>query len=635
MLQEIRDKAQGWIAWAIVILITIPFALWGIQSYLGIGSEPVAANVNGVEITERALESQFQRFRQQLRDQLGAAYRPELFEDARMREQVLKRMVDEEVLLQASHEMGLRAGNSMVQAAILSMSAFHKDGRFNQQTYERSLQLQGLSPAGFEDRIRRALVSQQLTQAIESGVFITEHEIKENQRLQKQTREVSYFTIPASDFMVDNALSDGEVESYYKNNESSFNSPEKIKLEYLMLDAASIGETVTVDDELLRGFYDDNQDLYGLPEQRQASHILIQVGPDAEQAKVDEAKAKLEALAEKIRQGESFAELAKQNSQDPGSAAEGGDLGYFGKGVMDPAFESAVFSLTEGEVSEPVRSNFGFHLIKLTGIKQGSVKSFEEAKADVEKAYRLEEGEKRYFEMADELANLSYDDPTSLESAASALSLSVEQSDWMTRDQRDGVIANPKVLAAAFSDDVLKERNNSELIELDGTKSIVVRVLDHQEASVLPLEEVRSQIVEILSKQKAEQQAGAEAQKRLDEISSGKELMQVAGNYPVTGPISVDRNSRELPPALSSELFRTAKPKPGETSSSSIKLAQGDFAVFVLSQVTEGESSEAEADNKQQVDHLRRMYGQSYYQEVMDDLESRADVEILLKQTSE
>ncbi|MET0009783.1 MAG: peptidylprolyl isomerase, partial [Candidatus Thiodiazotropha sp. 6PLUC4] len=535
---------------------------------------------------------------------------------------------------QASHEMGLRAGNSMIQATILGMSMFHKDGRFDQQTYERALQLQGLSPAAFEDRVRRALVSEQLAQAIDNGVFVTNREVTESNRLQKQTRELSYFTIPAADFMVEDAVTESDIETYYKNNETVFIAPEKVKLEYILLDAAAIGETVTVSDELLRGFYDDNQDLYGLPEQRKASHILIQVAADAEQAKVDEALEKIDELAKKIDQQESFAELAKVHSQDPGSAAEGGDLGFFGKGIMDQAFEDAVFRLEEGAVSEPVRSSFGFHLIKLTGIKSGSVKPFEMAKAEVEKAYRLAEGEKLYFEMAEELANVSYDDPTSLEPAASELNLSIEQSDWMTRNQTEGVIAKPKVLGAAFSDDVLRERNNSELIELDSTSSVVVRILDHQEASVRPLDEVHDQISERLAKQKAEEQAGAEAEKRLAEINGDNPLLQAAGSYAVTGPVIVDRNSRELPPALSSELFRTVKPQPGEVMPGSVKLATGDFAVFVLSKVTEGESAEAEA-SKQQADQIRRLYGRSYYERVMDDLETRADIEILLKQSSE
>ncbi|MES9947108.1 MAG: SurA N-terminal domain-containing protein [Candidatus Thiodiazotropha sp.] len=633
MLQVIRDKAQGWIAWAIVILISIPFALWGIQSYLGVGSEPVAATVNGTEITQRTLDNQFQRFRQQLREQLGAGYRPEMFDDTRVRKEVLNRLIRDELLQQTSNRMGLRAGSSMIQSTILSMPTFQKDGRYDQQTYERALRLQGISAAGFEDRVRRALVSEQLSQAVQVGSFITQEELDERQRLVKQKREFSYFVLPASDFKLTEELSDDEIRSYYEANESAFISPEKVKVEYILLDATTAGGTIDVNEEILRGYYENNEDEFGLPEQRQASHILILVAADAEQNAVDEAQAKIDALAERLSNGESFAELAKQNSQDPGSAATGGDLGLFGKGVMDPAFEAAVFALEEGEVSEPVRSSFGFHLIKLTGIKDGSVKPFDEARTQVEAVYRKFEGERLYFEMAEQLADLSYEDPGSLEPAASALELDIQQSDWITREQGSGVFAKPKVRTATYSDDVLKENNNSELIEIDGTSSLVLRVLDHQESSVKPLDEVKDQISETLQQQKAEQQTEAEAEKRLAEITAGSALSDVAGSYAVTGPLSVDRNDRQIPPGLSSALFRTAKPGAGGSTPGSAKLAGGDFAIYLLTGVTEG-VVDAET-NQQQLDSLRRMLARDHYEMVLNDLESRADVEILLNTESE
>ncbi|WP_316368006.1 SurA N-terminal domain-containing protein [Candidatus Thiodiazotropha sp. CDECU1] len=633
MLQVIRDKAQGWIAWAIVILISIPFALWGIQSYLGVGSEPVAATVNGTEITQRTLDNQFQRFRQQLREQLGAGYRPEMFDDTRVRKEVLNRLIRDELLQQTSNRMGLRAGSSMIQSTILSMPTFQKDGRYDQQTYERALRLQGISAAGFEDRVRRALVSEQLSQAVQVGSFITQEELDERQRLVKQKREFSYFVLPASDFKLTEELSDDEIRSYYEANESAFISPEKVKVEYILLDATTAGGTIDVNEEILRGYYENNEDEFGLPEQRQASHILILAAADAEQNAVDEAQAKIDALAERLSNGESFAELAKQNSQDPGSAATGGDLGLFGKGVMDPAFEAAVFALEEGEVSEPVRSSFGFHLIKLTGIKDGSVKPFDEARTQVEAAYRKFEGERLYFEMAEQLADLSYEDPGSLEPAASALELDIQQSDWITREQGSGVFAKPKVRTATYSDDVLKENNNSELIEIDGTSSLVLRVLDHQESSVKPLDEVKDQISETLQQQKAEQQTEAEAEKRLAEITAGSALSDVAGSYAVTGPLSVDRNDRQIPPGLSSALFRTAKPGAGGSTPGSAKLAGGDFAIYLLTGVTEG-VVDAET-NQQQLDSLRRMLARDHYEMVLNDLESRADVEILLNTESE
>ncbi|MBT3039082.1 MAG: SurA N-terminal domain-containing protein [Candidatus Thiodiazotropha sp. (ex Codakia orbicularis)] len=633
MLQVIRDKAQGWIAWAIVILISIPFALWGIQSYLGVGSEPIAATVNGAEINERTLDNQYQRFRQQLREQLGAAYRPEMFDDARMRKEVLNRLIRDELVQQTSNRMGLRAGSNMIQASILSMPTFQKDGRYDQQTYERALRLQGLSPAGFEDRVRRALVAEQLSQAVNAGSFVTPKELNESQRLLKQTRELSYFVVPASDFKLFDELSDDEIKAYYEANQSAFISPEKVKVEYILLDAGTAGGTIDVDEERLRGYYENNQDEFGLPEQRQASHILILAAADADQSTVDEAKAKIDALAERVRNGESFEELAKQNSQDPGSAASGGDLGFFGKGIMDPAFESAVYALQEGGVSEPVRTSFGFHLIKLTGIKDGTVKPFEEARTEIEAAYRKFEGERLYFELAEQLADLSYEDPGSLESAASVLELSIQQSDWITREQGAGVFANLKVRTAAYSDDVLKEHNNSELIEIDGTSSLVLRVLDHQESSVLPLDEVKQQITETLQQQKAEQQAQAEAEKRMAEMAAGAPLSDVAESYAVTGPMTVDRNDRQIPPGLSSALFRTAKPAAGGSSPGTARLAGGDFTVYLLTGVTEGSADDK--SNLQQQESLRRMLGRDHYEMVLTDLESRADIEILLNTDSE
>ncbi|PVV21556.1 MAG: hypothetical protein B6D74_11320, partial [gamma proteobacterium symbiont of Ctena orbiculata] len=448
----------------------------------------------------------------------------------------------------------------------------------------------------------------------------------------KQTREVSYFVIPAADFKLSDTLPDDEITAYYQANEGAFVTPERIKVEYIHLDAETAGSTVTVDEDLLLGYYENNQDEFGLPEQRQASHILIQVTSDADQVAADDAKSKIEALAERLKNGESFAELAKQNSQDPGSAESGGDLGFFTRGIMAPAFEAAVFSLEEGAISEPVRTEFGYHLIKLTGIKDGDVKPFDEARVEVETAYRKAEGERLYFEMAEQLADISYEDPSSLEPAATALGLSTQESDWITREQGAGVFAKPKVRTAAFSDDVLQEQNNSELIEIDGTRSLVLRIQDHQEASVQPLEDVRTQIIETLLQQKAEQQAEAEAQRRVLEIAAGTSFPEVAGSYEVSGPLTVKRNDTQIAPGLSSALFRADKPTAGTSSQGSARLATGDYAVYLLTAVTEGSVEEGA---NQQREGMRRIVGRDHYEMVLSDLESRADIEILLRSDDE
>ncbi len=633
MLQNIRDKAQGWIAYGIVILISVPFALWGIQEYLGIGSEPVVAKVNGTEITERALDTQFQRFRQQLREQLGSAYRPEMFDDNRLREEVLNRMISDELIQQVSHDMGLRVNDAEVQAAVVGMQAFQKEGRFDQQTFERAVSLQGLTPAGFMERVRSSLLAQQLSLAVSTSTFVTPFEQAEVERLMNQKREFAYFVVPTSDFMVENAVGDDQINAYYNEHPSEFAIPERVKVRYIHLDAATAGGTLEVTDEQLRDYYEKNQEKFGLPEQRKASHILILAPEDADEATVAEAKSKIEALRERLMQGEDFAEVAKSSSQDPGSAANGGDLGYFGKGVMDPAFEAATFALEPGQISEPVRSSFGFHLIKVEDIRDGEVKPFELAKPEVERAYRKAEGERLYFEMAERLADLSYDDPKSLEPAASSLGLKIQVSDWISRDHAEGVLASPKVLTAAFSEDVLNGNNNSELIELDNESSLVLRVEEHQEASTQPLAEVKDRIVETLRKQNAEQQALAEAEKRKQEIEGGAALQQVAGAYPVTGPESLGRADRSVPVALSGAVFSSPKPAEGGASVGAVPLGNGDVAVFALYAVNEGESAQDAGDSLAK--SLGRSLERSLYDQLVADLKSRADIEILTRKSTE
>lgn len=627
MLQNIRDKAQGWIAWAIVILITIPFALWGIQEYLGRGSEPVVVTVNGDDITEHALDQRFQRFREELRGKLGAAYRPELFDDKRMRQEVLKQMVSDNVILQASHDLGLRAGNELVRQAIMEIDAFKKDGRFDQQTFERYARMQGMTSGAFEERIRQAIMTEQLSRAVQASAFITDQEVREILRLQKQTRDVAYFTVNTDDYKSEEKIADADIKAYYEQHQEEFRIPEQVKLEYILLNAEMAGKTVQVDDAALRGFYENHQENFGQPEERKASHILIRLDQDADQAASDAAKQKIAALRERAQQGEDFAALAKENSEDPGSATEGGDLGYFGKGIMDPAFEEAAFSLPEGGLSEPVRSSFGYHLIKLTGIKLSSIKTFEEARSEVESGYRKAEGERLYLEMAERLADLSYEDPTTLLPAATALKLKVETSDWISRDKVSGVLESPKVLAAAFGDDVLQERNNSELIELDKEQSIVVRVTEYKEATVQPLADVSATITATLKKQRAVEQARAEAEKRLARLRSGEDIAKVADQDTIKRKEALTRNDVSVPPSLMSEIFRLPHPAEGKPVSGVIQLATGGFAVYSLYGVKDASSEQMKATLQEQLkNNLRLRLGRVQYDRLAADLESRADI---------
>ena len=639
MLQTIREKAQGWIAWFIVILISIPFALWGINSYLGGGSEPIMASVNGVEITERAFERRYREFREQLRERMGASYRPELLDEKVLRRQVLESMIGDEVIRQASGGLGLAAGDALVREAILSIQAFQVDGRFNQQVYESALRSRGMVPAGFEEQVRQQLISNQLSRAISGSAIATDAEVAEFVRLRQQTREFQFARIPAERFEGEIVLTDAEVRAHYDANQAGYVAPERVKVEYLDLDVANIAQSLTADAAIVEGYYEQTKGQYVAPERRRASHILISVEESAEEEAVKAAEAKAQAALDRVRGGEAFAEVAREVSEDPGSADLGGDLDLFERGIMDPAFEEAVFAMNVGDVSDPVRSAFGFHIIELTDIRPETGKSFEEAREEVEAAYLKSEASRLFYEYAERVSDLVYEDPNSLEPAAHALSLKIRKSDWLTRDGGDGVFEAPKVVSAAFSDDVLVERHNSEAVELAPEHIVVLRVTDHEEQSVKPFEQVEAVIREQMTLARASEKAREQAALMIEALKAGGEFAAVAGERGLElEPIRrITRDERELPGALVSRLFTLSRPTSENPVFGDAGLPNGDVAVIALVGVEDGDAADIATLGGSGLlkSVLSRSTGQTYYQHLTDDMRAMADVLVIKKDTEE
>jgi len=639
MLQTIREKAQGWIAWFIVILISIPFALWGINSYLGGGSEPVMASVGGVEITERNFEQRYRDFRQQLRERMGANYRPELLDEKALRAQVLESVIREEVVRQASSGLGLAAGDELVRQTILSIPAFRVDGRFNQQAYERALRSRGMSPAGFEEQVRQQLVAGQLQKAVTDSAIATDREVAELVRLRRQTREFRFVRVPAERFKEEITLTDEEVRAHYEANQAAYVAPERVKVEYLDLEVDRIAETLTADEAILEGYYEQTKDQYLTPEQRRASHVLVSVEQDADEATVNAARERAQAALERIRAGEAFGAVAGEVSEDPGSADLGGDLDFFEKGIMDPAFEEVAFALEEGEVSDLVRTPFGFHIIKVTAIRPVAGKSFDEARDDVESAYLRNEASRLFYEYAERLSDLAYEDPNSLEPAAAALSLKVEKSDWFTRDGGDGPFAAPKVVAAAFSDDVLLERHNSEAIELGPEHIIVLRVTDHEEQSTRPFDQVEAEIRDQLVLAAASTRAKETASELIEALRGGGDFEALAAEKGLEPEAmqSIDRDARAVPQGVVRRLFTLPRPGSDRPVYGDAELANGDVAVIALHGVEDGRSDDTASLGGDELlkSVLQRSTGQTYFQHLEDDLRERADVVIVKRESGD
>jgi len=629
MLQSIREKAQGWIAWVIVILISIPFALWGIQEYLGVGSAAVKVTVNDREITDKEFESDYRRFRDQLRQQMGSAYRPDLLDDKMLREEVLASVIRSELVYQQATGLNLRASDEILRGLIKSNQAFQVDGRFNQDAYENATRRIGISTDGYEMQMRQFLVSDQLKRGVTSSEITTKTELKETLRLINQRRKMSYLVVQAKDFLAAAKVKPEEIESHYNANKPSFMSPERVKLEYLELDIKNLASTVKVEDEDLRGYYEQNQKEYQVPEQRRASHILITIDASADDAAKSKARAEAEAALQRVKSGEAFAKVAKELSQDPGSAKEGGDLGFFGKGVMAEEFETTVFDLQKGAISDLVKTQFGYHIIKLTDIKAPKGKSFDELKGELTEAYRKEQAGRMFYEYAEKLADLTYEDPDSLEPAADALGLKVQKSDWVGRDGGKDLLDNGRVITAAFSEDVLVEGHNSELLELGAEHVLVLRVVEHEESQVKPLQQVRGDIEFILKASAASKQAGIKSEELIALLKQGKSMDKVASAHKAQlKPVAeVGRDSKDVPGEILQTLFKMPRPD-GEGQVYTVSaLASGDYAVIALQQVIDGSDDGLTDDDKSKLKaSMQRTSGDTNFDHLVENMRDRSDI---------
>jgi peptidyl-prolyl cis-trans isomerase D len=592
MLQAIRDKAQGWIAWAIVILISIPFALWGIQEYLGVGGEPEVAVVNGEPITQRLLDQRTRDFRERLRSALGDGFSSDLIDEETLKPQVLEAMIQERVLGDAVYDWNLRISDAQARGFIASIPAFQRDGRFDQALYDAALRNRGMTPAGFEQSVRQELSVSQLQDGIQNSAFVTDHALAKQVRLIDETRDVSFARIPAAAYADRIVVTVEGLREFYDQNPDLFRTPEQVRLEYLVLDAETLGHFVEVDDAGLRQYFDDHRSEFVAPEERAMRHILIAVNAGADEATAEAASAEAVQVLERIRGGADFAELAAEFSDDPGSAANGGDLGWVERGVMVPEFEQAGFALEVGAVSEPVKTDFGYHLIQVTDLRGGSDATFEEMRDAVDASYRKFEAESLFFDYAERLAQAAYESSGSLTPAAEELGLEVQSTGWLTRDaELPEALSSPKVLNLAFSDDVLIERHNSELIEVGNQTAVVIRVAEYQPAGIRDFEANRDLIEESYRTQTMADAAADTGREMLDALRSGARSLSDAASthaWQFSQQQGVTRNPSNLPPAVVESAFSLSPPAADGLAYTGVAAGNGDFFLVEVAAVNGG-----------------------------------------------
>lgn len=630
MLQAIRENTKGWIAGFIVVLLAIPFALWGVGNYFSPQAENWVATVNGEEIDQQDYQQQLGNYRQRMRSMMGQEFDPSLFDEPEFRREFLNNLVREEVLVQASSEVGYTVPARRVAQEIAGYQAFQVGGEFDGEQYRRSLQRIGMTPDQFETRVREGLKGQIIPGALRQTELVTESELDALIRLQNQTRTFDYFVVEPASYRDEVSVSDEEIQAYYEDNESQFMTPEQVRIQYVELDASDLAGEIEVDEQTLENWFEENRSSYLTAEQRLASHILIELPDDAGQSEIEAARREAEEAASRVDDGEPFAEVAREMSDDTGSAQAGGDLGWIERDQMADAFEQALFALEEGEVSDPVQTGYGFHVIKLRDVQEPQGRTFAEAREQVAQDYKEAEAERFYLEQADRLVNLTYENPGSLDPAAEALDLELETAGPFTRDGGEGIASEEEVVETAFSDLVLEDRVNSDPVDLGPNHIVVMRAIEHLEPEPIPLEDVRNRIRETLLAEKARTAAASRAETLAEALRAGDgDMASVAGRVdkePVRAA-SVTRNAPDHPQALLSEVFGLEAP---DSAPAYHALPAGDgTAVVALHDIQPGDPDAlSEAERQELRQQLAQGYVTAATTALVESLKDKADVRI-------
>ncbi|MHB1093091.1 SurA N-terminal domain-containing protein [Thiobacillus sp.] len=512
MLETIRKHAQGWMAKVILALIAITFGLFGMESYMtGGNGNGVVAEVGDAGISRQELTREIQAQTERMRQALGSAFDPAVPESADFRKQVLDSLIERKALLLDAQKNKFIAPDAYLASVLAQIPAFQQDGKFSQQRYEEVLRQNGRTAAQFENELRQGFMLDVVGSPATLAAFPSNTSIAQIARLVSQQREIAWVDLPVSSVAPEVKVTQADVERDYATHKAEFTEPEQIRADYLVLDKASVAAGVAVSDKEVEDYYAANPTRFGRPEQRSASHILIAVDKGADGATRAKAKAKATELVQVLQKSpQRFAELARTESQDPGSAAQDGSLGSFARGMMVKPFEDAVFNMKLHEIRGPVESDFGYHIIRLDAIQPPKLAPLNEVRAEVVDELRKQRAEKTYADLAENFSNLVYENAQSLQPAASAAKLSIRHSDWMSAKIAPPPFNNANLSAALFSPESIKSKQNTEAIEVKSGTLVAARVIDHRPARLRPLTEVSAAIETRL---RAEQSAKLLAQK--------------------------------------------------------------------------------------------------------------------------
>ena len=618
MFDAVRNNKK--IVQIFLALITLPFAFFGVESYVrNAGTGDDVAKVGDTTINQQQFQQALRDQQERLRAQMGGQLDPKMLDNLAARKAIVDDLVDQRVLMLEATKKRLSVSDEAIRRTIGGIDAFKIDGNFSGERYEAVLRAQGMTPASFEAQLRQDLTLQQLAGAVaQSGVRsrgVTERVLA----LQSEKREVMEYRLNLDSYLATVKLADDAARKFYDENARQFQIPEQAKAEFVVLSMDTIGTQLAVTDAEIKTWYDGHKDRFQQPEERRASHILLA----SEKQGKDKAKSRAEELLKEVQKNPAaFADLAKKNSDDPGSASKGGDLGFFARGMMVKPFEDAAFKQKEGEISGIVESDFGFHIIKVTGIHAAKEKPLAEVRGEIEGELKKTAAARKFAEAAEAFSNTVYEQPDSLKPAAEKFKLSIKQSEWIGRQANpaNGPLGNEKLLAALFSDDSVKNKRNTETVEVAANTLVAARIVDYKPSALQPFESVKANIESLLKRQEAQASARKDGEARLEALKKGEDKLAWGAAKVVSR-----MDARLVPPVAAPAIFKLDSGKlPAYTG---VDVPGVGYALYKLTKLDAGEKLD-DARKQALMRQLDSLHSQEEVQVFLAALRSRYKVEI-------
>jgi peptidyl-prolyl cis-trans isomerase D len=604
----------------VLALIILPFALWGVDSYRNSGGPEPLAKVNDEKIGQQEFENALDQQRQRIREMAGASFDPAFFDKPEVKHSVLEGLVTQRVLTVEARKAGLMPGDEQLAQIIASIGEFQKDGRFDSQRYEAALSGHGMNRLEFETRLRQDMAARQMTDVYAQNGYAADAVAEKLIRLNEQQRVVAVANLDPDTFLKQVQVSGADVSAYYGKNSNEFQLPERASVEYVTFSADSLQPTISVSDDEIKQYYEEHIADFGTQEQRQAAHILIAVAKQASDADKQAAKATAEEVLQQVKKSPvRFAALAKQYSQDPGSASNGGDLGMFGRGAMVKPFEESVFSLRAGEVSDLVQTDYGYHIIKLLSIKPAKAQAMSEVRGAIAQRLKSQYAGDKFAELAEKFNNTVYEQSDTLKPAAELVNATVQRGMWLSRGQAPSGLWTDKALQAVFSEDVLKNKRNTAAIEIGTNMLLAVRVAEYKPASARPLSEVASGIRQKLQRQRASELAAQQGKNLLEQLQRGE---KAGVNWKAAQ--SVSRNQRSsMEPELLQVVFRADTGK--LPAYAGVASGQGGYLLARIDAVKETNAID-EGKRNGYAQQIRKLTGDELLLAYLADAKKRADI---------